>query len=178
MHKTPTWPSWPSLRAQAALSWLCRGLAPRPCHSARLPCRSIASAPLHARASARLACCRTPPRSNAPRLHAQLPTAPVRAPTHARTPATRACAQRPARPPAPTPTYACACCAPSSPQRPLPTQMGSSLSRFCTKNFFHYIIFFSLILDIFIQNPLNLLFSHLSNKIFFFLKKKIYFIIQ
>ena len=37
-----------------AVSW---PSPPRPCRSARLPCRSAASAPLHARASARLACC-------------------------------------------------------------------------------------------------------------------------
>ena len=159
-------PNWPSLCAQAARP-CCLPAVPRahrapssaPARPAARPLalpRAPAARPLAQRAqrpSAQRLCARS---SCAP--SALAPSARPRTPApcpRARPPAACAparLAQRPARPaqpsahpaatPAPTPAHACASCAPSAPQRRLPTQMGSSLSRFCTKKNFFYLFFF------------------------------------
>ena len=171
MHKTPTWPSWSSLRAQAAPrppSRSCPARLPRPSclpsARARAPCRALPAACAPCAALSRPPAClpahARPARARARPRKLAYASARPRTSTPVRKPATRPLTQHPsAQPsaPAPTPAHASApACAPAA--RPAPacarpapcvpspapshqTQLGSSPSRFCT-NFFFFSSFF------------------------------------
>ena len=157
MHKTPTWPSWPSLRAQAT---------PRPCMAAR-----TAPVPRKLRAPSSAPAARPArPVAHAPRPCAcHLQRTPARPSTPARLPhALSPSAQRPS-------AHACA------PQRSAPSLLlkwAVAHFRFCTFFFFHFFQPLENTKNIFIyflsfsSTPINLL-KFISS--FFFIYRYIYF---